>query len=111
MKKVLMACLAMILMVSCQTKDSYLKDFNAFVEDVKAESAEYTEEDWQKVDDKFTKFSTELYTKFEEELSVEEKAEIVKLQAVYAGVKVKSGVKNAAKKVDKFLDGLKGSKK
>lgn len=40
-------------------------------------------------------------------LNADEKAEIIKLQATYAGLKMKAGVKDAAKKVDKFLDGLK----
>ncbi|MEO3236694.1 DUF6565 domain-containing protein, partial [Parabacteroides distasonis] len=49
----------------------------------------------------------DIYAKFEEELNADEKAEIIKLQATYAGLKMKAGVKDAAKKVDKFLDGLK----
>ncbi len=111
MKKVVLMLLALIALSACQTKDSYVKDFSDFVDKVKVEAADYTEKDWEKADQKFSRLSTETYAKFEEELSTEEKAQIVKLQAVYAGVKMKAGVKDAAKKVDKLLDGLKGGKK
>jgi len=37
--------------------------------------------------------STDLYAKFEEELNADEKAEIIKLQATYAGLKMKAGVR------------------
>ena len=87
MKKVLFMLLVMFALSACQSKDSYVKEFSDFVDKVEMEAA--------------------LYAKFEEELSADEKAEIIKLQATYAGLKMKAGVKDAAKKVDKFLDGLK----
>ena len=77
------------------------------VDKVEMEAADYTDKDWKKADLKFSDLSTDLYAKFEEELNADEKAEIIKLQATYAGLKMKAGVKDAAKKVDKFLDGLK----
>ena len=95
MKKVLFMLLVMFALSACQSKDSYM------------EAADYTDKDWKKADLKFSDLSTDLYAKFEEELNADEKAEIIKLQATYAGLKMKAGVKDAAKKVDKFLDGLK----
>ena len=103
MKKVLFMLLVMFALSACQSKDSYVKEFSDFVDKVEMEAADYTDKDWKKADLK----STNLYAKFEEELSADEKAEIIKLQATYAGLKMKAGVKDAAKKVDKFLDGLK----
>ena len=102
MKKVLFMLLVMFALSACQSKDSYVKEFSDFVDKVEMEAADYTDKDW-----KFSDLSTNLYAKFEEELSADEKAEIIKLQATYAGLKMKAGVKDAAKKVDKFLDGLK----
>ena len=96
MKKVLFMLLVMFALSASQSKDSYVKEFT-----------DYTDKDWKKADLKFSDLSTNLYAKFEEELSADEKAEIIKLQATYAGLKMKAGVKDAAKKVDKFLDGLK----
>ena len=98
MKKVLFMLLVMFALSACQSKDSYVKEFSDFVDKVEMEAADYTDKDWKKADLKFSDLSTNLYAKFEEELSADEKAEIIKLQA---------GVKDAAKKVDKFLDGLK----
>lgn len=111
MKKIFGLLFACLLMTACQTKETYVKDFNSFVEKVQKEAADYTAEDWEKADKKFEMLSTENYTQFEQELSVEEKAEIMKLQATYAATKVKAGIKDAAKKVDGFIKGLKeGSK-
>ena len=104
MKKVLFMLLVMFALSACQSKDSYVKEFSDFVDKVEMEAADYT---WKKADLKFSDLSTNLYAKFEEELNADEKAEIIKLQATYAGLKMKAGVKDAAKKVDKFLDGLK----
>jgi len=103
MKKVLFMLLVMFALSACQSKDSYVKEFSDFVDKVEMEAADYTDKDWKKADLKFS----DLYAKFEEELNADEKAEIIKLQATYAGLKMKAGVKDAAKKVDKFLDGLK----
>ena len=100
MKKVLFMLLVMFALSACQSKDSYVKEFSDFVDKVEMEAADYTDKDWKKADLKFSDLSTNLYAKFEEELSADEKAEIIKL-------KMKAGVKDAAKKVDKFLDGLK----
>ena len=107
MKKVLFMLLVMFALSACQSKDSYVKEFSDFVDKVEMEAADYTDKDWKKADLKFSDISTDLYAKFEEELNADEKAEIIKLQATYAGLKMKAGVKDAAKKVDKFLDGLK----
>ena len=103
MKKVLFMLLVMFALSACQSKDSYVKEFSDFVDKVEMEAADYTDKDWKKADLKFS----DLSAKFEEELNADEKAEIIKLQATYAGLKMKAGVKDAAKKVDKFLDGLK----
>ena len=100
MKKVLFMLLVMFALSACQSKDSYVKEFSDFVDKVEMEAADYTDKDWKKADLKFSDLSTNLYAKFEEELNADEKAEIIKLQ-------MKAGVKDAAKKVDKFLDGLK----
>ena len=104
MKKVLFMLLVMFALSACQSKDSYVKEFSDFVDKVEMEAADYTDKDWKKADLKFSDLSTNLYAKFEEELNADE---IIKLQATYAGLKMKAGVKDAAKKVDKFLDGLK----
>lgn len=98
----------MFTLSACQTKDSYLNDFKGFIEDVEAEAADYTEKDWEKMDKKFAELSEELYNKYEEELTSDEKGEILKLQASYAAIKVKGGMKKAAKKINEALNSLSG---
>lgn len=97
-------------MVSCQSKESYLEDFDAFVEKVADECADYSASDWEKADKKFARFSDETYKKFADELTVEEKMEVAKCQTAYAALKAKAGIKNlgkdieeAAKKLDEAL--------
>lgn len=99
MKKYLFIVLTAAILASCQSKESYIKDFYAFIEDVKAECDEYTLEDWEKADKKFA-----------DELSLEEKMEIAKCQTAYAAMKAKAGIKNlgkdiqeAAKKLDEAM--------
>ena len=50
MKKYLFIVLTAAILASCQSKESYIKDFDAFIEDVKAECDEYTLEDWEKAE-------------------------------------------------------------
>ena len=111
MKKIVMMALVAFALTACQTKDSYVKDFNSFIEKTEAKAEEYSEKDWEKADKTFDELSTTSYAKFKEELSDEEKGEIMRLQATYAGIKMKAGVKNAAKKANDFLNGLSGKDK
>ena len=99
--------LVMFALSACQSKDSYVKEFSDFVDKVEMEAADYTDKDLEEGGSEILGSIHGSYAKFEEELNADEKAEIIKLQATYAGLKMKAGVKDAAKKVDKFLDGLK----
>lgn len=107
MKKFLLMMLVMFTLSACQSKDSYVKDFADFVDEVEMSASNFSEKDWEKADKKIEHYATDLYKKYEEELSADEKGEIIKLQGTYAGLKLKYGMKDAAKKMNKFLDGLK----
>ena len=101
MKKIFyVALMAMIVMMtSCQqTKEGYIKEFEDFVEEVSEECADYTEEQWKEVAEEF-----ELLVKKAEkyqDLTAEEKLELAKVQAKYAGLQAKKGI-------DKVIDGVK----
>lgn len=99
MKKFIVLLMMLCMMTACQTKDAYVSSFKSFVEEVNAKAGDYTEKDWEKADKKFSLYADKLYSHFEEELTPEEKAEILKLQASYSAIKVKSSVKKAADKV------------
>ena len=101
MKKMFyVALMAMVVMLTAcqQSKEDYIKEFENFVEEVSEECAEYTEEQWEDVAEEF-----ELLVKKAEkyqDLTVEEKMELAKVQAKYAGLQAKKGI-------DKVIDGVK----
>ena len=89
----------MVVITACQqTKEDYIKEFENFVEEVSEECAEYTEEQWEDVAEEF-----ELLVKKAEkyqDLTTEDKLELAKVQAKYAGLQAKKGI-------DKVIDGVK----
>ena len=101
MKKILfVALMAMaVMMTACQqTKEDYIKEFEEFVEEVSEECAEYTEEQWEDVAEEFES----LIKKAEQvqDRTTEDKLELAKSQAKYAGLQTKKGV-------NKVIDGVK----
>lgn len=91
-------CMA-VMFTSCQqTKEDYIKEFEEFVEEVAEEGADYTEEQWEKVAEEFEELvkQAEKY----EDLTTEEKLELAKIQAQYAGLQAKKGF-------NKVIDGVK----
>jgi len=76
-----------ICLISCKapvdSKDSYLKEYKAFVEEIKDHKQDYSEEDWKEKDLEFKKFSSELYHKYESELGFLEQARIAKYAIIY----------------------------
>ena len=55
------------------TKDKYIENFSAFVSDVKANCASYSEEDWINADNQFDIYAVQDYEKFQQKLTIEEK--------------------------------------
>ena len=132
MKKVLFLALVLAIATACsQTKESYLDGFKLFVESVQKNAQDYTKADWEKADEQFTKLK-DSYNKFSEQMTSNEKDEIVKLESTYAALKlkkigddlkestkdafekvkdtakdVKEGAQKAAKKGEKAMEGIK----
>lgn len=99
MKKYFLVLFVATMLASCQSKESYIKDFDAFIEKVEQEYADYTTDDWAKADKKFARFSEETYKKFADEFSMDEKKEIAKFQTTYAALKAKAGIRNFGKDI------------
>ena len=101
MKKIFcVALMAMVVMMTAcqQSKEDYIKEFESFVEEIAEECADYTEEQWEDVAEDF-----ELLVKKAEkyqDLTTEDKLELAKVQAKYAGLQAKKGI-------DKVIDGVK----
>ncbi|EJW96555.1 hypothetical protein, secreted [gut metagenome] len=87
-----------------QTKQGIIADINHLIETIDEEGAEYTEKQWEKVNQKFEDLCEEA-----EELkdwSVEETAELAKAKAKYLGVQLKKNSEKATKSAGKALEGL-----
>lgn len=111
MKKFLVVALSLFFLTACENKDSYMSDFGSFIEKVQEKSDSFSENDWKKADDQFSKYTGSSYEKYAEELSNEEKLQIAKYQTIYAASKAKAGIKSfgnglkdAAKKAKEALD-------
>ncbi|MEI8087093.1 MAG: DUF6565 domain-containing protein [Paludibacter sp.] len=53
-----------VLLSSCSiipSKDNYIQSFSAFIADVKAHAATYTQDDWNKSDLKYNKYAEQDY--------------------------------------------------
>ena len=101
MKKFLYVALmaVMVMMTACQqSKEDYIKEFKAFVNEVSEECADYTEDDWKEAAAVFEALvkQAEQY----EDLTAEETLELAGIQAQYAGLQAKKGI-------NKVIDGVK----
>ena len=96
----------MVMMTACQqSKESYMKEFKSFVEEVSEECEEYTEEQWEDVAKEFEALvkKAEKY----EDLSTEDKLELAKVQAQYAGLQAKKSINKVIDSVKDFFGGKK----
>lgn len=89
---------ASVLLLSCSSaptsKDEYLKEYATFMEDLKANKENITEEEWKEKDKAFEKFSKELYAEFENDLGLGEQIKIGKHAFQYATMRGTSALKN-----------------
>ncbi|MBN1184240.1 MAG: hypothetical protein JXB49_18265 [Bacteroidales bacterium] len=75
-----------ISIISCSTpasKESYLKKFESFINEVEIEYHEYNGEDWDKADKKYQRFSENWYDKFKEDLTTSEKLTVMGFESRY----------------------------
>ena len=87
MKTILSLMFAVLVLCACNdSKETYLIDFNSFVEDVKTESPNYTEEDWNAANTKYDKFITII----DEQFIPEEKMNLSKQKGIYQALKLKN---------------------
>ena len=75
----------LLLLAACasQTKESYLQDYQDFMQDVKEHYDTYSQKDWQAKDEKFKKFSEEWYEDYKEDLTWKEQLRLGKYALQY----------------------------
>lgn len=77
--------LILLFITSCgpQSKETYLKKYQNFITEINEESDDYSEQDWEKADEKYTKFNNDWHKKFEDELTWEEDIILAKYKFQY----------------------------
>ncbi len=92
-KLIILICLIFLFACSPISKESYLERYKEFMEKVATSSDEYSENDWNKVDKKFDKFSDIWYSKYKEELIWKEHLLLTKYEVQYNYYKAKKNSK------------------
>lgn len=100
--------LALMLTASCNSKEKSIDELSNLVENMKANSNEFTEEDWSEAGEQFESICNDL-AKHNSEYSAEEKREIVKLTTQAGMLLMKSKLKEAIPMIQGVADGLKES--
>ncbi|MDO4163295.1 MAG: hypothetical protein Q4D56_02750 [Bacteroides sp.] len=114
MKKIILLALLAICTLgfqSCQSKHSRIDDLKDFVEEITENGADYTQDQWEKANEKFSELLDKINSY--DDLSQEEIEEVAKLQGQYAATAFKNSGKNIMEKMKKagaavegFLDGV-----
>lgn len=100
MKTVLSLLLGVFLFTACTpTKTSTLSNFKDFVENVKENSANYTAEDWEKINAKYDEYTATFDEKFNKDFTDAERAEVTKLKSMFATIQLKSKVNKVKENV------------
>jgi predicted transcriptional regulator len=103
--------LIFFLVYSCSfySKKNYLEDFTQFVDDVKSNFQNYTEEDWKLKDADFNNYTTELYDQFKDEFNEDDQELIGKLKTRYLLAKSKYEMKNLGEQIKDGLSQMEGA--
>ncbi|HIT83664.1 MAG TPA: hypothetical protein IAA99_05660 [Candidatus Avibacteroides faecavium] len=78
-----------LLFVSCTSKEDYIEDFHLFIDEVKADSPAFNDEQWDEADVRFDELSEEDFADFKDELTDDELHDIDQMTAIYLGLKAK----------------------
>lgn len=97
----LAALILLSTLYSCEppinSKESYLKEYRAFIDEIKEDKDTYSEEEWKEKDKEFKKFSEELYGQYESELGWSEQLRVGKYAVVYGTSRGASALGDAIK--------------
>lgn len=112
-KYILLALLAIGIMgfQSCQSKQGRIDDLKNFVEEISEDGKDYTAEQWEKANKKFSELLEKINSY--DDLTEEELEEVAKLQGQYAATVFKNSGKAIMEQMEKagaalggFLEGV-----
>ena len=106
------AAITLMLMLSCNTKQKPIDQLTDLAEDLKADSKDYTEQDWQEVDKRLEQINLEL-DKYQDQYTDAEKEHIGKLKGTclwyetqHSIKTLKQGMKDAAREAKGMIEGF-----
>ncbi len=107
----LMLGVGIFLLNACQSKTSRIDDLKDFVEQLSEDCEDYTAEQWEKANDKFSELLDKINSY--DDLTKEELEEVARLQGQYAATVFKNSGKAVMEEMEKagvaldgFLNGL-----
>lgn len=86
---VLISMLAFITGCAPQSKEAYMDDYEAFIEEVQEDHKAYSDDDWQEKDEQFKQYAEDWAKKFEEELTLTDQLKVAKHAITYAVLSAK----------------------
>lgn len=109
MKKYILPLLAagILSLSACQSKSSRIDDLKDFVEEIQKDGEDYTQEQWEKANKKFSQLLDKINSY--KDLSEDELKEVAKLQGQYAATVFKNSGKAIMEQMEKagaVLDGF-----
>jgi hypothetical protein len=77
--------ISVFIFISCapQSKESYLKRYDSFIEEVNKNRSQYTNEDWEKKNTEFNQFANEWYKKFKDDLTLQDELKLATNEIKY----------------------------
>ena len=84
------------------TRESYIKNYESFVNEVELNSENFSSNDWSKNDSLFEMYSVNLFNEYESQLSAEERSKINNLTGKYTGIRVSNLGKDIYKGIEDF---------
>lgn len=84
------------------TKESYILNYETFVNDIELKSEDFSTNDWSKNDSLFELYSSQLFNEYESQLTAEERDKINNLTGKYTGLRISNFGKDIYKSIEDF---------
>jgi len=84
------------------TKESYILNYETFVNDIELKSEDFSTNDWSKNDSLFELYSSQLFNEYESQLTAEERDKINSLTGKYTGLRISNFGKDIYKSIEDF---------
>lgn len=111
-RTLLIVAFTLTLLISCNTKQKPIDQLTNLTEDLKANSQDYTEQEWQEIDKQLEQINIEL-DKYQDQYTDAEKEHIGKLKGTclwyetqHSVKNLKQGMKDAVKEAKGMIEGF-----